>query len=99
MPDITLDEHQVLNHDINKDLFDKLILGLIQSGDKMLRAVKSFCCTYSDGSTLHMSEQIDRRSGQQRSAADLTWSYASTISAAFAREKTIALWKTLAKEK
>ena len=98
LPEITLDEHQVLNHDINKDLFDKLISGLIQSGDNMLRAVKSFCCTYPDGSSLHMSEQIDRRSGQQKSATDLTWSYASTISASFTREKTIDLWKTLCKE-
>ena len=64
----------------------------------MLRAVKSFCSTYPDGSTLHMSEQIDRRSGQQKSAADLTWSYASTIAASFTRETTIDLWKTLSKE-
>lgn len=99
LPDVTLDDHQILNHKINAVLFEKLIAGLIQSGDNMLEAVKSFCCTYPDGTGLHMSEQIDRRSGQQKSATDLTWSYASTISAAFARETTINLWKTLSKEK
>ena len=98
LPDIILEEHQVLNHKINAVLFEKMIAGLIQSGDNMMNAVKSFCCTYPDGTTLHMSEQIDRRSGQQKSATDLTWSYASTISAAFAREQTINLWKMIDKE-
>jgi glucoamylase len=95
LPEITLDEHQILNYKRNPELFDKIIAGLIESGDKMLEAVKSFSCTYADGTSLHMSEQIDRRSGQQKSAVDLTWSYASSISASFAREAVIKLWKTL----
>ena len=95
LPEITLDEHQILNYQRNRELFDQIIAGLIRAGDNMMEAVKSFSCTYADGSSLHMSEQIDRRSGQQKSAVDLTWSYASTISAAFARETTVKLWKAL----
>lgn len=95
LPDIVLDEHQILNYQRNRDLFDKIIAGLIQSADNMLEAAKSFCATYADGTSLHMSEQIDRRSGQQKSLGDLTWSYASTISAVLAREEAIKLWKAL----
>jgi len=95
MPEIALEEHQLLNIEHNRELFDKVIAGLIQAGDRMLLAVKSLAATYLDGSILHMSEQIDRRSGQQRSAMDLTWSYASAISAALAREEIMGLWQKL----
>jgi GH15 family glucan-1,4-alpha-glucosidase len=39
----------------------------------------------SDGG--HISEQIDRSSGVQKSAADLTWSYANILSAMHERSK------------
>jgi glucoamylase len=94
-PEIVLEEDQVLSYQRNRDLFEKMLAALITAGDKMLIAVKTFAVTYADGSTLHMSEQIDRRSGQQKSATDLTWSYASTISALLARETTMKLWQNL----
>lgn len=42
----------------------------------------------SDGG--HIAEQIDRNSGVQKSAADLTWSFANILSAMAERKKAAA---------
>jgi glucoamylase len=39
------------------------------------------------GDNGHISEQIDRNSGAQKNAKDLTWSYANILSAMKEREK------------
>jgi glucoamylase len=92
LPELNLNVQTILSHEHDRELFEKLIMALVDAGDKMLLATKTFACTYQDGSTLHMSEQIDRSSGQQKSAMDLTWSYASIISALLTREETLRLW-------
>jgi len=70
--------------------FEALIQSLIQQGDAILRSVKKHCITYND-TPLHMSEQIDRASGEQVSARDLSWSYASLLSAIYERDKVLKL--------
>jgi GH15 family glucan-1,4-alpha-glucosidase len=46
------------------------------------------------GDNGHIAEQIDRSTGAQKSAKDLTWSYANILSAMQFREKaSIALTK------
>lgn len=77
------------------ELFRAVIMGLIRAGDNMLKAVKAHSETYNDGTPLHLSEQIDRVSGSQLSAYDLTWSYASLLKAMRARGATIKLLSTL----
>lgn len=47
----------------------------------------------SDGG--HIAEQIDRNNGQQKSAKDLTWSYANILSAMKEREKVQLRLKSL----
>lgn len=63
--------------------FKKAIDGLNGWGDAFMRTVKFY--TPGDG---HLSEEIDRDSGVPVGAADLTWSYASVLTAAFARAST-----------
>lgn len=80
-----------LNDVISRDNkhFDALIQRLFIEGDAILLSVKKHCATYDDGSTLHMSEQIDRTHGHQVSAIDLSWSYSSLLSAMHEREKAV----------
>ena len=69
--------------------FSKFIACLLEEGDAILSLIKKYCITYEDGSAMHMSEQIDRASGEQVSARDLSWSYATLISAVNEREKLL----------
>jgi glucoamylase len=62
-------------------LFAKLIDGLKTQGDSYFAEVKAHA--NPDGS---LSEQIDRQSGMMISARDLTWNYASVLSALAARD-------------
>lgn len=62
--------------------FSKLIQAMIGWGDAYLRVVK-----YYSGDDGHYSEQFDKDTGVQRGAKDLTWSYASILTAAIARSK------------
>ncbi len=93
IPNLSLDENTmpVINQQKNPELFDKIVLGLITSGDNMLRAVKQHSIAYEDGSSLHLSEQLDRRTGTQASAQDLAWSYCSLLTALQRREKAVSL--------
>jgi len=95
LPGLKLVENQVISYQHDRELFDTIIGGLVQNADRLLSAVKMFAATYEDGSTLHLSEQVDRQGGQQKSVPDLTWSYSSTISALLAREDTMTLWSNL----
>ncbi|MGH2928257.1 MAG: glycoside hydrolase family 15 protein, partial [Solirubrobacteraceae bacterium] len=62
-------------------LFDKVIAGLKTSGDSFMAEVRAHA--NPDGS---LSEQIDKNSGVMTSAKDLTWNYASILSALQARD-------------
>lgn len=63
------------------DLFGKVVAGLKEGGDAYLRVVRAHA--NPDGS---LSEQIDRDSGYMTSARDLTWNYASVLTALDARD-------------
>ena len=60
--------------------FDGLVGALEGWGDAFLRTVKQY--TPADG---HTPEEYDRNTGSATGAADLTWSYAALLTAAFAR--------------
>jgi glucoamylase len=62
-------------------LFGRLISGLKAGGDGYLRVVEQHA--NPDGS---LSEQMDKNSGYMASARDLTWNYASFLSAVQARD-------------
>lgn len=66
----------------DSDNFDKLVQSLIGWGDAFLRVIKHYAV---EGG--HYSEQFDKDTGVQRGARDLTWSYASILTAAFARAR------------
>jgi len=57
---------------------------LVERGDAFLETVRSFTPPSGD-----MSEQFDQRTGVQRSAQQLAWSYAAFISCAAARRQVI----------
>ena len=69
----------------NPGKFYTIVNSLVEEGDKALGAVKHYATCYTDFSCMHFSEQIDRTSGKQVSARDLTWSYASALTAMQAR--------------
>lgn len=69
--------------------FSFLIESLLSEGDAILALLKEYAVSYEDGSIMHMSEQIDRSSGEQVSAQDLTWSYSATLTALDARHALI----------
>lgn len=56
---------------------------MIQAGDAVLYRLYQ----HVKGANGHIFEQIDRNSGIQTSAHDLTWSYANILSAMKEREK------------
>lgn len=60
-------------------------------GDGILERIKYH--TQQDG--LHMKEQIDKNTGEQVSAANLTWSYAEVIKAVYYRAKYVDLVRDL----
>lgn len=55
----------------------------IQAGDSVMNRLYEH--VKSDGG--HIAEQIDRNNGAQKSANDLTWSFANILSAMQARSK------------
>jgi glucoamylase len=66
-------------------LFAKLVDGFKRDGDSFMAEVRAHA--ESDGS---LSEQIDKNSGAMISAKDLTWNYASVLSALQARDALAA---------
>ncbi len=65
---------------VQSDLGQRILSGLTQKGDGYLSTLQKYV-----GSQGEMSEQFDREAGVPVSAPDLTWSYASFLSAARAR--------------
>lgn len=59
----------------------------LRAGDSVLLRVRHH--VEADG--FHLDEQLDRTTGAQKSAKDLTWSYAETLSAVDSRSKFLAL--------
>jgi glucoamylase len=66
-------------------LFGKVIDGFKTNGDSFMAEVRAHA--NPDGS---LSEQMDRQSGVMKSAADLTWNYASILSALQARDAFVS---------
>jgi len=81
----------LLSNDLTKRFFEQIELppgatpdeaatALLDAGDSMLRAI----IFHSDN--LELSEQFDRESGFQKSVSNLTWSYATYLSAIRSRQ-------------
>jgi glucoamylase len=64
--------------DISADTF-------VTAGDAVMNRLK-----YHIGDTYHLDEQLDRNTGVQMSAKDLTWSYAEVLNAMSSRDKFFA---------
>jgi len=62
----------------------------IETGDNILYRIKSH--TFPDD--LHMSEQLDKVSGDQVNAHDLTWSYACVLKALASRDIAVKSFQT-----
>ncbi|EKD71191.1 MAG: Glucoamylase GlaM [uncultured bacterium] len=83
-PDLVQKE-EVVRLSNNPEKFHAIRQAFIQEGDHFLEAVKQYATCYDVGNCNHFSEQIDRASGQQVSAKDLTWGYATLLAAVQAR--------------
>jgi glucoamylase len=79
------EKEEVILSASNPDKFNAIVDGLVQEGDRTLATVRQYATCYADSSCMHFAEQVDRNSGQQTSAADLTWSYVSLLAALQAR--------------
>jgi glucoamylase len=71
------DEETITDSDVR---FNEVIKGLRDSGDSFLRRIRFH--TDLDG---HLSEQYNRDNGYLQGARDLTWSYASFVTAVLSR--------------
>ncbi|KAK5161403.1 hypothetical protein LTS14_001199 [Recurvomyces mirabilis] len=71
------------NYAYGSQKYNQAINGLNGWGDAFMRTVKYY--TPSNGT---LSEEFNRNTGVAQGAADLTWSYASVLTAAFARAET-----------
>ncbi|KAI7933489.1 hypothetical protein MJO28_017629 [Puccinia striiformis f. sp. tritici] len=76
----------IITIDRGTDQFIKLLNGMSKWADRFLIDVTF---KHFDPSEGRISEQIDRKTGQMRGARELTWSYASFLSALDAREGKI----------
>ena len=72
--------------------FHKQVEAAIQAGDAVM--YRLYQHVKSDGG--HIAEQIDRNAGQQKSANDLTWSFANILSAMQFRGKAATSLKNIA---
>jgi glucoamylase len=68
------------SYDSSSGGFKGAIAGLQGWGDAFVRLIK-----YHGGENGHLSEEYSRTTGIMQGAKDLTWSYASLLTAAFAR--------------
>eukprot|EP00933_Yihiella_yeosuensis_P021364 TRINITY_DN16907_c0_g3_i1.p1 TRINITY_DN16907_c0_g3~~TRINITY_DN16907_c0_g3_i1.p1 ORF type:complete len:502 (+),score=92.37 TRINITY_DN16907_c0_g3_i1:48-1553(+) len=59
----------------------------IAAGDSILSRLRSHI---ADEENMHLYEQLDRNSGKQYNAQDLTWSYAETLSALVERAHSVS---------
>jgi glucoamylase len=74
---------KAFNKDINNLSNTMLSDFFRQQGDTVLNRIKYYIESYD----FHMYEQIDKNTGQQLSAYDLTWSYAEVLNALNLRSK------------
>ncbi|VVC74781.1 hypothetical protein AQUSIP_00530 [Aquicella siphonis] len=75
------DREAVITQTGDPGRFYSFINALILEGDKTLSRVRQYAVCYTDFSCLHFAEQLDRATGKQTSARDLTWNYASLLAA------------------
>lgn len=69
--------------------FYNVILALTREGDRFLSSIKRYAVCYADNTCDHFAEQVDRTTGAQVSAKDLTWGYISLLAAMQARETAV----------
>lgn len=81
----------VIKLDKNREQFNAIIQALIHEGDQLLVNIKQYGVCYDDGGCLHFAEQIDRASGKQVSAKDLSWGYATLLTAMQARSLALSI--------
>ena len=74
--------------------FTQQVEAAIKAGDSIM--YRLYQHVKNDGG--HIAEQIDRNAGQQKSANDLTWSYANILSAMQHRDKAALSLKNIAIE-
>ena len=67
------------------------VYAAIKAGDAVMYRLYQY--VKADGG--HIAEQIDRSSGVQKSAKDLTWSFANILGAMKEREKVAAAFETM----
>jgi len=72
---------------LNMKAFGGSSLDFIAAGDAVLARLHH----HVQADDYHLFEQIDRVSGKQYNAGDLTWSYAETLSALLERESAVKL--------
>ncbi|MDF2939722.1 MAG: hypothetical protein K0R66_364 [Gammaproteobacteria bacterium] len=80
-PEFNLRSGMTLTKADNPAEFYALRQDLINQGDAFLNTSKDYADCYNENDCLHFSEQVDRVSGDQVSAKDLTWSYVSVLTA------------------
>ncbi len=61
---------------------DEFAEELLAAGDGVLQRVRYHVA----GTGFHLSEQLDKNTGYEKSAVDLTWSYATVLTALFRRD-------------
>ena len=71
--------------------FHRIIHQLILQGDTLLMRIKSLGLCYAKDDCYHYAEQIDRTTGKQTSAKDLTWGYVAILQAMQYRTQRIAV--------
>lgn len=74
--------------------FEKQVEAAIGAGDAVMYRLYQ----HVKGDNGHIAEQIDRNTGVQKSAKDLTWSYANILSAMQAREQAALSLENLKKQ-
>ncbi|KAI8904211.1 Six-hairpin glycosidase-like protein [Powellomyces hirtus] len=79
----------------SSDVFRQLVCNATLIGDAFLYRVK-----YHAGAEGRLSEQMNRHTGFEQGARDLTWSYAAVVTAKWARDEVVnhVRWKTWKEE-
>jgi glucoamylase len=80
-------QEEVVSSFDDPENFATMIALLTKEGDKCLELVKQYASCYPDSSCYHFAEQVDRSTGKQTSAKDLTWGYASLLAAMQVRQE------------
>jgi len=88
---LTQEELQAWGAALNVDNFGGLPTDFIAAGDAVLQRL-SYHVGLDGG---HLFEQIDRNTGQQYNAEDITWSYAEVLTALKERESIVGRAKLL----